>query len=174
MMKEEIIKFENLVYKKLILMNDNGMYYCLGCSYGVVYKLIVEVIEEMGLEDKVVGILFVGCVVFIYNYFDIDWQEVVYGCVLVFVIVIKCFWLDCLVFIYQGDGDFVCIGMVEIIYVLNCGENIMIIFINNVIYGMIGGQMVFIILMGMKIVICFYGCDLEFYGYLLKIIEIVV
>lgn len=73
MIKEEIIKFENLVYKKLILMNDNLMYYCFGCSYGVVYKLIVEVIEEMGMEDKVIGVLLVGCVVFVYNYLDIDW-----------------------------------------------------------------------------------------------------
>ena len=75
MTKEEIIKPENLVYKKPTLMNDNGMHYCPGCSHGVVHKLIAEVIEEMGLEDKAVGISPVGCAVFIYNYLDIDWQE---------------------------------------------------------------------------------------------------
>ena len=70
MTKEEIIKPENLVYKKPTLMNDNGMHYCPGCSHGVVHKLIAEVIEEMGLEDKAVGISPVGCAVFIYNYLD--------------------------------------------------------------------------------------------------------
>lgn len=79
MTKEEIIKPENLVYKKPTLMNDNGMHYCPGCSHGVVHKLIAEVIEEMGLEDKAVGISPVGCAVFIYNYLDIDWQEAAHG-----------------------------------------------------------------------------------------------
>ena len=72
MTKEEIIKPENLVYKKPTLMNDNAMHYCPGCSHGVVHKLIAEVIEEMGMEDKAVGISPVGCAVFIYNYLDID------------------------------------------------------------------------------------------------------
>ena len=73
MTKEEIIKPENLVYKKPTLMNDNAMHYCPGCSHGVVHKLIAEVIEEMGMEDKTVGISPVGCAVFAYNYLDIDW-----------------------------------------------------------------------------------------------------
>ena len=75
MTKEDIIKPENLVYQKPRLLNDNPMHYCPGCSHGVVHKLIAEVIEEMGLEDKAVGISPVGCAVFIYNYLDIDWQE---------------------------------------------------------------------------------------------------
>jgi 2-oxoglutarate ferredoxin oxidoreductase subunit beta len=75
MTKEDIIKPENLVAKKPTLMNDNPMHYCPGCSHGVVHKLIAEVIEEMGLEDKAIGISPVGCAVFIYNYIDIDWQE---------------------------------------------------------------------------------------------------
>ena len=75
MTREEIIKPENLVYKKPTLMNDNPMHYCPGCSHGVVHKLIAEVIEEMGMEDKTVGISPVGCAVFAYNYLDIDWQE---------------------------------------------------------------------------------------------------
>ena len=79
MTKEDIIKPENLVAKKPTLMNDNPMHYCPGCSHGVVHKLIAEVIEEMGLEDKAIGISPVGCAVFIYNYIDIDWQEAAHG-----------------------------------------------------------------------------------------------
>ena len=79
MTKEDIIKPENLVAKKPTLMNDNPMHYCPGCSHGVVHKLIAEVIEEMGMEDKAIGISPVGCAVFIYNYIDIDWQEAAHG-----------------------------------------------------------------------------------------------
>ena len=79
MTKEEIIKPENLVYKKPTLMNDNPMHYCPGCSHGVVHKLIAEVIEEMGMEDKAIGVSPVGCAVFAYNYLDIDWQEAAHG-----------------------------------------------------------------------------------------------
>lgn len=79
MTKEDIIKPENLVAKKPTLMNDNPMHYCPGCSHGVVHKLVAEVIEEMGLEDKAIGISPVGCAVFIYNYLDIDWQEAAHG-----------------------------------------------------------------------------------------------
>ena len=141
MTKEEIIKPENLVYKKPTLMNDNGMHYCPGCSHGVVHKLIAEVIEEMGLEDKAVGISPVGCAVFIYNYLDIDWQEAAHGRAPALATAIKRLWPDRLVFTYQGDGDLACIGTAETIHALNRGENITIIFINNAIYGMTGGQM---------------------------------
>ncbi len=79
MTKEDIIKPENLVAKKPTLMNDNPMHYCPGCSHGVVHKLVAEVIEEMGLESKAIGISPVGCAVFIYNYIDIDWQEAAHG-----------------------------------------------------------------------------------------------
>ena len=140
MTKEEIIKPENLVYKKPTLMNDNGMHYCPGCSHGVVHKLIAEVIEEMGLEDKAVGISPVGCAVFIYNYLDIDWQEAAHGRAPALATAIKRLWPDRLVFTYQGDGDLACIGTAETIHALNRGENITIIFINNAIYGMTGGR----------------------------------
>ena len=79
MTKEDIIKPENLVAKKPTLMNDNPMHYCPGCSHGVVHKLVAEVIEEMGLEDKAIGISPVGCAVFIYNYIDFVWQEAAHG-----------------------------------------------------------------------------------------------
>ena len=103
MTKEEIIKPENLVYKKPTLMNDNAMHYCPGCSHGVVHKLIAEVIEEMGMEDKTVGISPVGCAVFAYNYLDIDWQEAAHGRAPAVATAVKRLWPDRLVFTYQGE-----------------------------------------------------------------------
>ena len=105
MTKEEIIKPENLVYKKPTLMNDNPMHYCPGCSHGVVHKLIAEVIEEMGMEDKTIGVSPVGCAVFAYNYLDIDWQEAAHGRAPAVATAIKRLWPGRLVFTYQGDGD---------------------------------------------------------------------
>ena len=113
MTKEEIIKPENLVYKKPTLMNDNPMHYCPGCSHGVVHKLIAEVIEEMGMEDKTIGVSPVGCAVFAYNYLDIDWQEAAHGRAPAVATAIKRLWPGRLVFTYQGDGDLACIGTAE-------------------------------------------------------------
>lgn len=141
MTKEEIMKPENLVYQKPRLLNDNPMHYCPGCSHGVVHKLIAEVIEEMGMAEKAIGISPVGCAVFMYNYLDIDCQEAAHGRAPALAGVIKRLWPDRLVFTYQGDGDLACIGTAETIHSLNRGDNIAIIFINNAIYGMTGGQM---------------------------------
>ena len=171
MTKEDIIKPENLVAKKPTLMNDNPMHYCPGCSHGVVHKLIAEVIEEMGMEDKAVGISPVGCAVFIYNYLDIDWQEAAHGRAPALATAIKRLWPDRLVFTYQGDGDLACIGTAETIHALNRGENITIIFINNAIYGMTGGQMAPTTLLGMKTATTPYGRDAHLNGYPYKIAE---
>ena len=171
MTKEDIIKPENLVAKKPTLMNDNPMHYCPGCSHGVVHKLIAEVIEEMGLEDKAVGISPVGCAVFIYNYIDIDWQEAAHGRAPALATAIKRLWPDRLVFTYQGDGDLACIGTAETIHALNRGENITIVFINNAIYGMTGGQMAPTTLLGMKTATTPYGRDPRLNGYPYKIAE---
>ena len=141
MEKNEIISPENLVYKKPTLMNDVPMHYCPGCSHGVVHKLVAEVIEEMGMEEKSIGVSPVGCAVFAYRYIDIDWQEAAHGRAPAIATAIKRLWPDRLVFTYQGDGDLACIGTAETIHALNRGENITIIFINNAIYGMTGGQM---------------------------------
>ena len=140
-MKEDIIAPENLVYEKPSLMNDTPMHYCPGCSHGVVHKLVAEVIEEMGMQDKAVGVSPVGCSVFAYRYIDIDWSEAAHGRAPAVATGIKRCWPDRLVFTYQGDGDLACIGTAETIHALNRGENITIIFINNAIYGMTGGQM---------------------------------
>ena len=125
MTKEEIIKPENLVYKKPTLMNDNPMHYCPGCSHGVVHKLIAEVIEEMGMEDKTIGVSPVGCAVFAYNYLDIDWQEAAHGRAPAVATAIKRLWPGRLVFTYQGDGDLACIGTAETIHALNRGETLL-------------------------------------------------
>lgn len=166
------MKPENLVYQKPRLLNDNPMHYCPGCSHGVVHKLIAEVIEEMGMEEKAIGISPVGCAVFMYNYLDIDCLEAAHGRAPALAGAIKRLWPDRLVFTYQGDGDLACIGTAETIHALNRGDNISIIFINNAIYGMTGGQMAPTTLIGMKTATCPYGRNPEIHGYPLKMTEI--
>ena len=172
MTKEEIIRPENLVYKKPELLNDVPMHYCPGCSHGVVHKLVSEVIAEMGMADKTIAISPVGCAVFAYKYIDVDWQEAAHGRAPALASAVKRLWPDRLVFTYQGDGDLACIGTAETIHALNRGENITIIFINNAIYGMTGGQMAPTTLLGMKTVTCPYGRDPKLHGYPLKMADI--
>lgn len=167
----DIIKPENLVYQKPELMNDVDMHYCPGCSHGVVHKLVAKVIKEMGLEHKSIGISPVGCAVFIYKYIDIDWQEAAHGRAPALATAIKRLWPDRLVFTYQGDGDLACIGTAETIHALNRGDNITIIFINNGIYGMTGGQMAPTTLLGMPTATCPTGRTAAIHGYPLKITE---
>ena len=172
MTKEEIIQSKNLVMAKPRLMNDTTMHYCPGCSHGVVHKLIAEIIEEMGLEEKTIGVCPVGCAVFAYRYLDIDWQEAAHGRAPAVATACKRLWNDRLVFTYQGDGDLACIGACETIHALNRGEKITVIFINNAIYGMTGGQMAPTTLVGMKTSTCPYGRDPELHGYPLNITEL--
>ncbi|MBO7548162.1 MAG: 2-oxoglutarate oxidoreductase [Bacteroidales bacterium] len=172
MTREEIIQKENLVYKKPALLNDTPMHYCPGCSHGVVHKLVAEVIEEMGMAEKTIAISPVGCAVFAYKYIDVDWQEAAHGRAPALASAVKRLWPDRLVFTYQGDGDLACIGTAETIHALNRGENITIIFINNAIYGMTGGQMAPTTLLGMKTVTCPYGRDPKLHGYPLKMADI--
>ena len=172
MTREEIIQPENLVYKKPELLNDVPMHYCPGCSHGVVHKLVSEVVAEMGMADKTIAISPVGCAVFAYKYIDVDWQEAAHGRAPALASAVKRLWPDRLVFTYQGDGDLACIGTAETIHALNRGENITIIFINNAIYGMTGGQMAPTTLIGMKTVTCPYGRDPKLHGYPLKMADI--
>ena len=168
----EIIKPENLAYEKPHLMNDTPMHYCPGCSHGVVHKLIAEVITEMGLEEKTIGIAPVGCAVFAYNYLDIDWQEAAHGRAPALATAVKRLNPDKMVFTYQGDGDLAAIGTAETIHACNRGENIVIVFINNAIYGMTGGQMAPTTLMNMQTSTCPYGRESELNGYPLKISDL--
>ena len=153
----DIIKPENKVYKRPSLLTDNHMHYCPGCSHGVVHKLVAELIEEMGLEEKTVGVAPVGCAVFAYNYIDIDWIEAAHGRAPAIATAVSRLNPQNLVFTYQGDGDLAAIGTCETIHAANRGENITIIFINNAIYGMTGGQMAPTTLEGMKTATTPYG-----------------
>lgn len=172
-MNEDIIKPENLVYTKTPILNDNPMHYCPGCSHGVAHKLIAEVIDEMGIQEKTIGIAPVGCAVFAYNYIDIDWQQAAHGRAPALATAVKRLWPDRYVFTYQGDGDLAAIGTAETIHACNRGENITIIFINNAIYGMTGGQMAPTTLVGMKTATCPYGRNVALNGYPLNITKLV-
>lgn len=172
MERNEIIKPENKVYGRPALVNDTPMHYCPGCSHSMVHKLVAEVIAEMGVEERTVGICPVGCAVFAYRYIDIDWIEAAHGRAPACASAVKRMWPDHLVFTYQGDGDLACIGTGETIQALNRGENIAIIFINNAIYGMTGGQMAPTTLMGMKTSTCPYGRQADLHGFPLHITDI--
>ena len=171
-MAEVEIKKENLVYAKPKLITDNVMHYCPGCSHGTVHKLIAEVIEEMGLEEKTVGVSPVGCSVFAYNYIDIDWIEAAHGRALAVATAVKRLHPGNLVFTYQGDGDLSAIGTAESIHAAARGENVVAVYINNAIYGMTGGQMAPTTLVGMKTSTSPYGRDVHLHGYPLKIADI--
>ena len=171
MINDDIIKPENLVYKKPALLNDTPMHYCPGCGHSVVHKLIAEVIDEMGMQETSVGISPVGCAVFAYSYIDIDWIEAAHGRAPAIACAAKRLNPKNLVFTYQGDGDLAGIGAAEAIHSLNRGDNIVIIYVNNAIYGMTGGQMAPTTLMGMKTSTCPYGRDAALHGYPLKITE---
>ena len=171
-MATEIVSPENLVYAKPSLMNDTAMHYCPGCSHGVVHKLIAEIIEEMHIEDKAVGVCPVGCAVFAYRYLDIDWQEAPHGRAPAVATGIKRMWNDRLVFTYQGDGDLACIGTCEAIHALNRGENITIIFVNNAIYGMTGWQMSATTLLDQPTATCPSGRIPDLHGYPLDLTDL--
>jgi 2-oxoglutarate ferredoxin oxidoreductase subunit beta len=172
MESNEIIQPENLVYGKPELMNDTPMHYCPGCSHGVIHKLIAEVTDEMGLAEKTIGISPVGCAVFAYNYLDIDWIEAAHGRAPALATAVKRLNPDRMVFTYQGDGDLAAIGTAETIHAANRGENIVIVFVNNAIYGMTGGQMAPTTLTGMPTSTCPYGRDIALHGYPLKISDL--
>ena len=165
----DIIKPENKVYSRPQLLTDAHMHYCPGCSHGVVHKLIAEIIDEMDLPVKTVGVAPVGCAVFAYNYVDIDWIEAAHGRAPAIATAVSRLYPNNLVFTYQGDGDLAAIGTCETIHAANRGENIAIIFINNAIYGMTGGQMAPTTLIGMKTSTTPYGRRVDLNGYPLAI-----
>ncbi|HBL77509.1 MAG: 2-oxoglutarate oxidoreductase [Bacteroidetes bacterium GWF2_42_66] len=170
---KDIIKPENLVYEKPGMLTANTMHYCPGCSHGVVHKLIAEIIEDLGIQEKTIGVAPVGCSVFAYNYIDIDWQEAAHGRAPALATGISRTNPDKIVFTYQGDGDLASIGTAEIMHACNRGENFAVIFINNGIYGMTGGQMAPTTLLGQVTATTPYGRDAERNGYPLKITELI-
>ena len=170
---QDIIKPENLVYKKTRMMTDKTLSYCPGCGHGTAHRLIMEVIEEMDKEHDTIGVAPVGCSVLAYEFMNIDMQEAAHGRAPALATAIKRLWPDKVVFTYQGDGDLAAIGTGETIHACNRGENIVIVFINNGIYGMTGGQMAPTTLVGMKTSTSPYGRDVALMGNPLKITELV-
>ena len=168
-MAEVEIKQENLVHARPKLLRDNLMHYCPGCSHGTIHNLIAEVVEEMGLDGDCIGISPVGCGVFAYNYIEIDWVEAAHGRACAVATGIKRVHPEKMVFTYQGDGDLSAIGTCETIHAAARGENIAVIYINNAIYGMTGGQMAPTTLLGMKTATTPYGRDPRLNGYPYKI-----
>jgi 2-oxoglutarate ferredoxin oxidoreductase subunit beta len=135
--------------------------------------LIAEVVEEMGLDGDCIGISPVGCGVFAYNYIEIDWVEAAHGRACAVATGIKRVHPEKMVFTYQGDGDLSAIGTCETIHAAARGENIAVIYINNAIYGMTGGQMAPTTLLGMKTATCPYGRDPQLHGYPYKVADFV-
>ena len=159
------------IFKKTSMLTDAQMHYCPGCSHGIVHRLVAESIEELGMQEKAVGIAPVGCAVFAYNYFNCDMQQAAHGRAPAVATGIKRALNDALVFSYQGDGDLASIGNGEINNAAARGENITVIFINNAIYGMTGGQMAPTTLLGQRTTTTQYGRDANVNGYPMKVCE---
>ncbi len=161
-----------LVYQRPESLTEVSTHYCPGCTHGVAHRLVAEVLDEMSVREKTVGVAPVGCSVFAYNYFNCDFVEAAHGRAPAMATGIKRVLPDRVVFTYQGDGDLASIGMAEIMHTAARGENITVIFINNAIYGMTGGQMAPTTLPGQKTTSSPGGRDVEEMGYPIRMAEI--
>ena len=162
----------SVVFEKTKLLTDKQFHYCPGCNHGIIHRLVAEVIDEMNLDGKVIGVAPVGCSVFAYDYFNCDMYEAAHGrAPAVATGAKRVVGKDTLVFTYQGDGDLSAIGTAESIHAAARGENVVAIYINNAIYGMTGGQMAPTTLLGMKTATTPYGRDPRLNGYPYKIAE---
>jgi 2-oxoglutarate ferredoxin oxidoreductase subunit beta len=162
-----------LVYKKPPTLTDTPMHYCPGCGHGVVHKVLMEVVDELKIQEETVGVAPVGCSVFAYDYMNIDMQEAAHGRATAVATGIKRVLPEKYVFTYQGDGDLAAIGTGETVHTVNRGENILIVFINNGIYGMTGGQMAPTSLLGMKTTTTPFGREVSAMGNPIKITELI-
>ncbi len=161
-----------IVYEKSKALTDKEMHYCPGCTHGVAHKLVAEVLEELNITDKTIGISPVGCSVFAYDYFRCDMMEAAHGRAPAVATGIKRVLPDHPVFTYQGDGDLASIGTAEIVHAAMRGEKFTTIFINNAIYGMTGGQMAPTTLVGQKATTAPYGRQKEFMGMPIRMAEL--
>jgi 2-oxoglutarate ferredoxin oxidoreductase subunit beta len=161
------------VYSRPRSLKRNTFHYCPGCGHSVIHRVIAEVIDEMNLQERVIGIPPPGCSVFAYNYFDIDMAESAHGRGAAVATGIKRSFPEAIVFTYQGDGDLAAIGTAETIHAANRGERITAIFINNAVYGMTGGQMAPTTLLHQMTTTTPYGRDEGVAGYPVKMSEIV-
>ena len=163
---------ESRIYTKPESLTEIGTHYCPGCTHGIAHRLIAEVIDEMGVREDTIGIAPVGCSVFAYNYFNRDFAEAAHGRAPAMATGIKRVNPDKIVFTYQGDGDLASIGAAEILHAAGRGEHITVIFINNAIYGMTGGQMAPTTLPGQRTTSSPMGRDIELHGFPMKMCEI--
>ncbi len=163
---------ENLVYNKPFALLDDPFHYCPGCGHSTVHKIMMEVVDELGIQNDTIGVAPVGCSVFAYHYLGVDMQQAAHGRACAVATGIKRVMPEKYVFTYQGDGDLAAIGTAETIHAANRGENIVIIFINNGIYGMTSGQMAPTTLEGMVSTTSPHGRDVKTQGYPLKLSEL--
>ena len=163
---------EQIVYQRPEAMSEVYTHYCPGCTHGIAHRLVAEVIDELGIREKVVGVAPVGCSVFAYNYFECDFVVAAHGRAPAMATGLKRVLPDRVVFTYQGDGDLASIGLAEIMHAALRGENITVIFINNAIYGMTGGQMAPTTLPGMKTTSSPNGRDVESSGFPIRMSEL--
>ena len=170
---KDIIKPENLIYTKTKNMTDKVLSYCPGCGHGTAHNITMEVVEEMGITQDTIGVAPVGCSVLAYEFMNIDMTQAAHGRAPAVATGIKRVWPEKFVFTYQGDGDLAAIGGNETLHACNRGENIVIIFVNNGIYGMTGGQMAPTTLAGMKTATSPYGREIETMGAPLKMTELI-
>jgi 2-oxoglutarate ferredoxin oxidoreductase subunit beta len=163
---------EQLVYERPHSLSETPNTYCPGCTHGVAHHLIAEVLDELNLRERTIGVAPVGCSVFAYNYFNMDFAEAAHGRAPAMATGIKRLQPDRIVFTYQGDGDLASIGMGEIVHAAGRGELITVIFINNTNYGMTGGQMAPTTLPGQKTTSSPYGRDVETAGFPIHMAEL--
>lgn len=168
----DLIGEETLVYARPAALTDLSTHYCPGCTHGIAHRLAAEVIDEMKLRERTVGVASVGCSVFAYNYFDFDFVQSPHGRAPAMATGVKRVLADHIVFTYQGDGDLASIGMGEIVAAAARGENITVIFVNNVNYGMTGGQMAPTTLPGQITTSSPAGRDIEATGFPIRTAEL--
>ncbi len=160
-----------VVFQKPKSLTDVPFHYCPGCTHGIIHRLVAEAIDELGIEGKTIGIAPVGCAVLAYNYFACDMVEAAHGRAPAVATGVKRAEPDNIVFTYQGDGDLASIGMAETVHAATRNENITVIFVNNAIYGMTGGQMAPTSLPGQVTQTSPYGRDVNLCGYPVKVCE---
>lgn len=173
MFNNEICIEDNIVYRKPDTLIETEMHYCPGCGHGTAHKILMEVVAELGIQNETIGVAPVGCSVFAYHYMNVDMQEAAHGRACAVATGIKRVFPERYVFTYQGDGDLAAIGTAETVHAANRGENILVVFINNAIYGMTGGQMAPTTLPGMKSTTSPFGRDNATMGHPLKITEMI-
>ena len=164
-------KTADLIYERPKSLSQVVTHYCPGCTHGTAHRLVAEVLDEMRLREQTIGVAPVGCSVFAYNYFNTDYVEAAHGRAPAMATGIKRVLPNRIVYTHQGDGDLASIGMAEIMHAAARGENITVIFVNNAIYGMTGGQMAPTTLPGMKTTSSPLGRDVELTGHPIRMSE---